>query len=128
MGRRRRPGRESEPRVLFGVGTNTLRRTRGGRRMLLENLWPKLRLIVSVDSRMSTTGAWWDVVLPAAPQFERSNLQYPLTNTFHLGFSDKCAARQGESKSEWKISACCPRRWPSAPWSGALPSSATAVE
>ncbi len=98
-----RPGPESEPRVLFGVGTNTLRRTRGGRRMLLKNLWPKLRLIVSVDWRMSSTGAWSDVVLPAAPQFERPNLQYTLTNSFHLGFSDQSAARQGESKSEWEI-------------------------
>ncbi len=98
-----RPGPESEPRVLFGVGTNTLRRTRGGRRMLLENLWPKLRLIVSVDWRMSSTGAWSDVVLPAAPQFERTNLQYPLTNTLHVGLSDRCAERQGESKSEWEI-------------------------
>ena len=98
-----RPGPEAEPRVLFGVGTNTLRRTRGGRRMLLENLWPKLRMIVSVDWRMSSTGAWSDVVLPAAPQFERPNLQYPLTNTLHIGFSDQCADRQGESKSEWEI-------------------------
>ena len=98
-----RPGPESEPRVLFGVGTNTLRRTRGGRQMLLKNLWPKLRLIVSVDWRMSSTGAWSDVVLPAAPQFERPNLQYPLTNTFRLSFSDQCADRQGESKSEWEI-------------------------
>jgi DMSO reductase family type II enzyme molybdopterin subunit len=98
-----RPGPESEPRVLFGVGTNTLRRTRGGRRMLLKNLWPKLRMIVSVDWRMSTTGAWSDVVLPAAPQFERANLQYTLTNSFRMGFSEQSAARQGESKSEWEI-------------------------
>src|SRR5450759_5289895 len=98
-----RPGPESEPRVLFGVGTKTLRRTRGGRRMLLENLWPKLRMIVSVDWRMSTTGAWSDVVLPAAPQFERANLQYTLTNSFRMGFSEQSAARQGESKSEWEI-------------------------
>lgn len=98
-----RPDEDCEPRILFGVGTNTLRRTRGGRRMLLENLWPKLRLIVSVDWRMSSTGAWSDVVLPAAPQLERPNLQYPLTYSFRLGFSDACGERQGESKSEWEI-------------------------
>jgi steroid C-25 hydroxylase alpha subunit len=98
-----RPEPESEPRVLFGVGTNTLRRTRGGRRRLLEHLWPKLRMIVSVDWRMSSTGAWSDVVLPAAPQFERPNLQYTLTNSLHVGYSDQSAARQGESKSEWEI-------------------------
>lgn len=98
-----RPGPETVPRVLFGVGTNTLRRTRGGRRMLLEHLWPKLRMIVSVDWRMSTTGAFSDVVLPAAPQFERPNLQYALTNSLRLGFSDRSTPPRGESKSEWEI-------------------------
>ncbi len=98
-----RPGPESEPRVLFGVGTNTLRRTRGGRRMLLEHLWPKLRLIVSVDWRISSTGAHADVILPAAPQFERSNVQYALTGPMRLGFSDHCAPRLGEARSEWEI-------------------------
>ena len=43
-----------------------LRRTRGGQNQLLRHLWPKLDLIVSFDVRMTTTGLWSDIVLPAA--------------------------------------------------------------
>ncbi len=98
-----RPGPESEPRVLFGVAANTLRRTRGARRQLLEKLWPKLRLIVSVDWRMTSTGSQADIVLPAACQLERPNVQYPLTHSMRLGFSDRCVAPQGEARTEWEI-------------------------
>ncbi|NIU60544.1 MAG: hypothetical protein GWN66_01435, partial [Pseudomonas stutzeri] len=43
-----RPSPDAPPRVLFEIGGNLLRRQRGGQRMLLRHLWPKLRMIVSV--------------------------------------------------------------------------------
>ncbi|TAK53444.1 MAG: ethylbenzene dehydrogenase, partial [Dehalococcoidia bacterium] len=54
------------PRVLFEIGGSMLRRTRGGQHHLTKTLWPKLNLIVTIDVKMSTTGMWSDIVLPAA--------------------------------------------------------------
>jgi DMSO reductase family type II enzyme molybdopterin subunit len=98
-----RPGRGTEPQVLFVVGTNPLRRARGGRAKLLENLWPKLEKIVAVDFRMSTTALHADIVLPAAMHYERHNLQYAITHTFRLTFSDEAVPPAGESRTEWQI-------------------------
>ena len=50
-----KPGPSVEPQVLIVVGTNPIRRQRGGTTTLLENLWPKLEKIVVVDNRMSAT-------------------------------------------------------------------------
>jgi anaerobic selenocysteine-containing dehydrogenase len=98
-----RPGRGTEPQVLFVVGTNPLRRARGGRAKLLENLWPKLEKIVAVDFRMSTTALHADIVLPAAMHYERHNLQYAITHTFRLTFSDEAVPPAGEARTEWQI-------------------------
>ena len=98
-----RPSADTDPQVFMTVGTNPLRRSRGGRKRFLENLWPKLELIISVDFRMSTTALHADIVLPAAMQYERPNLQYAITNTFHVGFSDKAVEPPGEAKTEWEI-------------------------
>ncbi len=45
-------------------------------RHLLEHLWPKLKLIVSVDWRMSTTGRFSDYVLPAVTALRKAELPY----------------------------------------------------
>jgi anaerobic selenocysteine-containing dehydrogenase len=60
-----------EPRVLFEAGGNYLRRNRGGQKHLLEHFWPKLRLVVSVDYRITTTGLYSDYILPAAQHYEK---------------------------------------------------------
>ncbi|KAA0236260.1 MAG: Chlorate reductase subunit alpha [Acidimicrobiales bacterium] len=98
-----KPGRTLDPQVLFIVGTNPLRRARGGRAKLLENLWPKLEKIVVADFRMSTTALHADIVLPVAMHYERPNLQYAVTNTFRLTFSDAATQPRGEAKTEWEI-------------------------
>lgn len=98
-----RPDDVTEPKVFFAVGTNPLRRARGGRRRFLEHLWPKLDLIVTVDTRMSTTALHSDIVLPAAMQYERPNLQYAITHTFRLCFSDRAVEPAGEAKTEWEM-------------------------
>lgn len=98
-----RPDSGTDPQVFFAVGTNPLRRARGGREKLLENLWPKLELIVTVDFRMSTTALHSDIVLPVAMQYERPNLQYAITHTFRIGFSDTAVPPPGEVKTEWEI-------------------------
>ena len=98
-----RPGPGQTPRVLIEVGTNALRRTRGGGRMLLRNLWPKLSMIVSLDNRVNTAGMYADILLPAAHEAERVNLQYPVSHSMELTFSDRAVEPAGEARSDWQI-------------------------
>ncbi len=72
------------PRVLFESGGNMLRRQRGGQRLLLEKLWPELKMIVSVDFRINTTGLHSDYILPAAQHYEKIGMGMP--SVHHLNF------------------------------------------
>ncbi len=72
------------PRVLFESGGNMLRRQRGGQRLLLDKLWPDLKMIVSVDFRINTTGMYADYILPAAQHYEKLGNSMP--SVHHLNF------------------------------------------
>ncbi len=98
-----RPAADCTPRVLLQPGTNALRRTRGGQRMLLEHLWPKLSLVVSIDQRINTAGMYADLLLPAAFETERVNIQYPIVHSLELAFADKVTEPAGEARSDWRI-------------------------
>jgi DMSO reductase family type II enzyme molybdopterin subunit len=97
------PARKAEPRFLIEVGGNLLRRQRGGARMLLEHLWPKLKTIVSVDWRINTTGLCADYILPAAQHYEKMNQPYASPMHLHVLLIEKAAEPQGEARSEWQI-------------------------
>jgi anaerobic selenocysteine-containing dehydrogenase len=99
------PAPERPPQVLIGAAGSTLRRTRGGGKMLLEHLWPKLKLILTVDPRMSTTAMYSDIVLPVAWFYERSDFRFFTPHTTFNTFTDKAVEPLGESKSEWEICA-----------------------
>jgi anaerobic selenocysteine-containing dehydrogenase len=104
------PPPDTPPRVLIEIGGNVLRRQRGGQRMLLENLWPKLRLIVSVDWRMTTTGLYSDIVLPAAQHHEKPNFPYTTPDVMNLTLADKAVEPAGEARSEWQITLMLARK------------------
>lgn len=105
-----KPGPSTDPQVLFIVATNPVRRQRGGTDTLLRNLWPKLEKVVVVENRMSATALQADILLPAAMQYERPNLQYAITHSFHVGFSEAARPPRGEAKTEWQIFAALARR------------------
>src|SRR3972149_2397861 len=86
-----KPDPDNPPRVLFEVGGNMLRRQRGGRTHLLKTLWPKLKLIVSVDWRMSTTGQFSDYVLPASQHYEKPNFHLASPALLQMNYSDGAA-------------------------------------
>ncbi|OGO51690.1 MAG: hypothetical protein A2148_10035 [Chloroflexi bacterium RBG_16_68_14] len=98
-----KPDADKPPRVLFEVGGNMLRRQRGGRTHLLRHLWPKLRCIVSIDWRMSTTGRYSDYVLPASQHYEKPNFHMASPALLQLKYSDNATKPEGESLSEWDI-------------------------
>lgn len=98
-----KPGPETDPKVLIQMGTNTLRRTRGGQRQMLASLWGKLDLIVLIDFRMNTVGMFGDIFLPAAVEGERVELHAPNSHAFERVFTDKALEPLGEARSDWQI-------------------------
>jgi DMSO reductase family type II enzyme molybdopterin subunit len=98
-----RPAPDKPPRVYLGVAGSTLRRTRGGFKQLLHELWPKLKLIVTCEIRMSTTAYFSDIVLPAAAFYEKVDFRFATAHTNFLTFTDKAVEPVGESKPEWEI-------------------------
>ncbi|MBI5290162.1 MAG: molybdopterin-dependent oxidoreductase [Chloroflexi bacterium] len=97
------PAPDSSPRVLFEIGGNLLRRQRGGQQQLLKHLWPKLELVVSLDVRMTTTGLWSDIVLPAAHHYEKPNFPYTTPDVMNLTLSDRVVEPPDDVKSEWQF-------------------------
>lgn len=98
------PPKEVEPRVLLLCGSNTLRRTRGAQREYLAHLWPKLKMVATIDVRMSTTALYSDIVLPAAFFYEKSQLHsMTCLETRFWAFADKAIEPRGEAKPEWEI-------------------------
>jgi anaerobic selenocysteine-containing dehydrogenase len=94
-----KPG--NDPRILFSYGSNPLRRIRSYP-LILKNLWPKLRTIVSIDMRMTSTGLQADYVLPTAGWHERAEHKWatPLMPYIHAG---EKAVSYYEAKSDWEI-------------------------
>ncbi len=95
--------REVEPRVLIEAGGNMLRRQRGGQKLLLEQLWPKLRMIVSIDYRLTTTGLYSDYVLPAAQHYEKLGNSMPSVHHLNFVLCDRATVPEGEALPDWEI-------------------------
>jgi DMSO reductase family type II enzyme molybdopterin subunit len=98
-----RPAADVTPEVFVECGGNILRRARGGGALMLKHLWPKLKLAVTIDWRMSTTAMHSDVVLPAAQHYEKASFQMPMPRAMGITFSDRAVPPAGESKSEYEI-------------------------
>jgi DMSO reductase family type II enzyme molybdopterin subunit len=92
--------RQVEPRVLVEAGGNLLRRQRGGQVMLLEHLWPKLKMIVSIDYRMTTTGLYSDYILPAAQHYEKIGTSMQSCHHLHTVLIDRAVDPPGEAKPD----------------------------
>jgi DMSO reductase family type II enzyme molybdopterin subunit len=97
------PRPEEPPRVLIECGGNMLRRTRGGKTALLETLWPKLKMIVTIDFRISQTALYADYVLPAAQHYEKLGFGIPTPHVMNLTFMDKAVEPAGEARNERDI-------------------------
>jgi DMSO reductase family type II enzyme molybdopterin subunit len=98
------------PSVFIETGGNLLRRARGGQEMLLRYLWPRLKMVVTIDWRMTTTGLYSDIFLPAATHFEKINFHYTTPHVMQLLLTEQAAAPAGEAKSEWEVFRLLARR------------------
>ena len=96
------PHEDQPPRVLIECGGNVLRRTRGGTKMLLEHLWPELKMVATFEVRMSATAAYSDIVLPVSQQYEKIGFGIPSSHVMNLTFCDKAVEPPGECLDEWE--------------------------
>ncbi len=106
---RPRPAADRPPRVFVTSGVNPLRRWPLPQ-VVERVLWPKLRLIVAVDTRLSTTGLKADLVLPAAGYYEKRGLKYAVALAPYVVAGDRAVAPLGESKPEWETMSLLARR------------------
>lgn len=97
------PGAEQEPKVMFALGGNFLRRARCTN-VLMENFLPKLRLLVSIDWRWNATALYADLVLPACSWYEKSStfmMGMPVQPFVHV--VNQATEPLYESMGEWKM-------------------------
>ena len=98
------PALDKEPRALFVWMGNPLRRIRSAHK-LLEVLWPKLKLIVVTELRMSSTAMHADYVLPVASAYEKTTTMAmntgPISPFLHT--TVQAVEPVGDSRDEWEI-------------------------
>jgi anaerobic selenocysteine-containing dehydrogenase len=108
--RQARPGPEQVPQVLMLMAHNPLRRARSGRSRYVEHLFPKLKLIFAIETRLSSSAAFADIVLPAAWYYEKADL----TMTFGLNpytcLIEPAVPPPGEARTEWDMFAALARK------------------
>lgn len=91
-----------DPRVLFVWGANYVNQAKGFADVV-NNLLPKLDLLVSVNSRMDTTALYADVVLPAASMFEKWDLSTTDLHSYVHPFTPVLPNPLHESRTDWQI-------------------------
>jgi DMSO reductase family type II enzyme molybdopterin subunit len=98
------PPPQRPPRALFQIGGNIFRRGRGTNQLLGE-LLPKLKLLVTVDWRMSATALYSDYLLPTCGWYERTSTSLlGSTNSPFMQVNAKAVEPLYESLSDWAIS------------------------
>ncbi|MBI3786216.1 MAG: molybdopterin-dependent oxidoreductase, partial [Deltaproteobacteria bacterium] len=110
-----RPAADKPPRVLVTSGVNPLRRWPLPQ-VIEKVLWPKLKLIVAIDTRLSTTGMKADLLLPAAGYYEKSGIKYAVALAPYVVVGEQAVAPLGESKPEWEIVSLLARRLQERAW------------
>jgi anaerobic selenocysteine-containing dehydrogenase len=90
------------PEVIFSICGNVLRNSKMGDR-LRKGLFAPARLVVDVNFRISETGRYADLLLPAAGWYEKIGLKYVLALVPYLTLGDRAVAPLGEAKPEWEI-------------------------
>jgi len=97
------PAVGKSPRVMFQVGGNVFRRGRATKQ-LINTLLPKLKLIVTVDWRMSATGLYSDYILPACGWYERTSTNlWACTQSPFMHINNKATEPLYDSLSEWTL-------------------------
>ena len=105
-----RPGPDQPPKVLMLMAHNPLRRERSGRSLYVEELFPKLDMICAVETRLSSSAAFADVVLPAAWYYEKEDTTITFGMNRCMALIQQAVAPRGEARPEWEIFAALARK------------------
>ena len=97
------PGPTQTPQVLMLMAHNPLRRQRSGRRMYVENLFPKLKMLFAVETRLSSSAMYCDIVLPAAWYYEKTDMTLTFGLNPYVALVEQAVKPQGEARPEWEI-------------------------
>jgi nitrate reductase alpha subunit len=90
-----------DPKVLFIWGANYVNQSKGYND-LVDNLLPKIDLIIDVNVRMDTSATFADIVLPAASMFEKWDLNTTDLHTYAIPFTPVIDPLY-ESRTDWQI-------------------------
>jgi len=82
---------------------NPLRRNRSGRKIYTEKIFAKAKMVFAVETRMSTSAAFADIVLPAAWYYEKDDMTGGVMNNPFNALQQKAVDPPGEAKPEWEI-------------------------
>lgn len=94
-----RDGRD--PKVFICYRGNWLNQAKG-QKYVLENLWPKLELIVTANIRMDSQALYSDIVLPSAHWYEKTDLNVTAEHSW-VNMTEPAINPMWESKSDWQI-------------------------
>jgi len=97
------PEADKPPEVLMLFGNNPLRRVRSGMEQYPQVLFPKIKTIFAVETRMSSSAAYCDYLLPAAWYYEKDDMTLSMSINPYLALIEQAAAPVGEAKPEWEI-------------------------
>ncbi len=89
------------PKTMIIWGANYLNQSKGFEH-ILQNLWPKLDLIVDINFRMDTTALNADIVLPAASFYEKWDLNSTDMHSYIHPFTPAIPPLH-ESRTDWQI-------------------------
>lgn len=98
-----KPGPDQVPQVMMFMANNPLRRQRSGRRMYVEELFPKVKMLFALEPRMSSTAQFCDIVLPAAWYYEKDDMTMTFALNPYTALIEKAVEPPGEAKPEWEI-------------------------
>lgn len=99
----RQPPRGVDPQVSLQIAHNPLRRVRQGRTQYPQVYYPKLKMLWTIEPRMSSSAMFCDIVLPAALYYEKWDLSVSLLSNPRIAFMEKVVEPPGEAKDEWEI-------------------------
>ena len=94
---------EKQPQVLMYNCHNPLRRQRSGGRKYIEELWPKAKMIFYIETRMSSSAAYADILLPSAWYYEKVDTTAVFAHYPYQSMQQKAVEPVGEAHTEWEI-------------------------
>jgi ethylbenzene hydroxylase subunit alpha/complex iron-sulfur molybdoenzyme family reductase subunit alpha len=71
--------------------------------MYVEKLFPKLKMLFAVETRLSSSAMYCDIVLPAAWYYEKTDLTLSFGMNPYTCLIEQAVEPQGEARPEWEI-------------------------